>query len=240
MGSQMAPCYANIVMHYLETQWLRDNKSKVVLYQRYLDDIFIVFDGTKEQATQSLQTFNKLHPNIQISSEISVQSANFLDLTIFKGPSFVASKIFDVKTYSKPFSSFLYLPYHSFHTASIKRAFIKGEAIRFLRNSSSLQYFLESIHQLKKQLLKRRYPSKFIDQALASIGYHLRPQYLQKKSKEQSQNQINLKLPYTLAPLVQLSPLVDFCKNTMQCKLNITWIPPPPVGRRLVASTFRS
>ena len=131
-----------------------------------------------------MQTFNKLHPNIQISSEISDQSANFLDLTIFKGPSFVASKIFDVKTYSKPFSSFLYLPYHSFHPASIKRAFIKGEAIRFLRNSSSLQYFLESIQQLKKQLRKRRYPFKFIDQVLASVGYHLRPQYLQKKSKE--------------------------------------------------------
>ena len=101
MGSQLAPCYANIFMSWLESLWLHKYNKSLSLYQRYLDDIFIVFNGDRKELSEGLTYFNSLLPSIKISSSISNQSAHFLDLTIFKGSRFAKEKKLDCKTFSK-------------------------------------------------------------------------------------------------------------------------------------------
>ena len=238
MGSQMAPCYANIFMYCLEENWLRKHKHKILLYRRYLDDIFLVFKGSKDEAQDCLNEFNTLHASIKISAEISNQSCSFLDLSIFKGASFSDCGLLDTKTFNKTFSRFLYLPFTSFHPLSVKKAFIKGEAVRFLRNSSCVTFFREAIASFKKHLKNRGYPHRFVSKMLSTVTYDMRPSYLLPKTKNKTQDAsvVNLKLPYVYASVLRPSDLVKFCESSLRCKVNVSWVTPPPLSQKLVRS----
>ena len=44
MGSPLAPAFANLFLDHHESNWLKDQRaSKVLFYQRYVDDIFCIF-----------------------------------------------------------------------------------------------------------------------------------------------------------------------------------------------------
>ena len=238
MGSQMAPCYANIFMYCLEESWLHKHQHKILLYRRYLDDIFLVFKGNKTEAQDCLNEFNTLHANIKIAVEISNQSCSFLDLCIFKGASFSDCGLLDTKTFNKTFSRFLYLPFTSFHPLSVKKAFIKGEAIRFLRNSSCVAFFREAIACFQRHLKNRGYPPRFVRKLLSTVSYNMRSSYLLPKNKVVVQDVpvVNLKLPYVYASVLRPSDLVKFCEASLQCKVNVSWVTLPPLGQKLVRS----
>ncbi|KAF8599092.1 hypothetical protein BDV93DRAFT_405615, partial [Ceratobasidium sp. AG-I] len=53
---------------------------------------------------------------------------------------------------------YMYLPYGSYHTEAMKTGFIKGEAIRYARISSSKKSFDRLISLFKLRLQRRGYP----------------------------------------------------------------------------------
>lgn len=46
MGTSCAPSFANLFMYCLEYPILQIFKHNLKFYRRYIDDIFIVFEGT--------------------------------------------------------------------------------------------------------------------------------------------------------------------------------------------------
>ena len=67
MGSPLAPILANLFMGFYEQQWLESYLGeKTLLYRRYVDDIFCVFDD-KEQALSFYEYINTKHPNIKFT-----------------------------------------------------------------------------------------------------------------------------------------------------------------------------
>ena len=245
MGSQMAPCYANIVMHYIEKDWYTKHRRQILLYRRYLDDLFIVMNTGNEQASQVIENFNNIHPKIQVTATYSNQSANFLDLTIYKGPLFYSSKMLDTKCYSKTYAQFLYLPFKSYHPRSTKIAMVKGEAIRLLRNSSNSNAFNAALQQLKKHLKVRGYPDSFVTDSLKEVNFNSRPLYLKPKEQRMSTREkenkekvetINLKLPYSWSRILEPKQLINFCEQSLGCQLHTVWMPPARLSKDLVTS----
>ena len=57
---------------------------------------------------------------------------------------------------------YLYIPFESFHPASNKKAFIKGEFMRYARNSSTFKAFSETRDKFWKRLRLRGYPVGFL------------------------------------------------------------------------------
>ncbi|XP_044745171.1 uncharacterized protein LOC123307034 [Coccinella septempunctata] len=58
-------------------------RSKVIFWYRYVDDIIIAFDGSREELLEMLNWINSLHNNIEFTFEVEEdKSLNFLDLTI--------------------------------------------------------------------------------------------------------------------------------------------------------------
>src|SRR5690606_21796845 len=143
MGSPMAPCYANVFLYYLEKQWLDIHNNHILFYRRYLDDVFGVMWTTATEAKTILDSFSSLHPDMKLKYELDSKSVNFLDLKIFKGDRFRQFHIFDLSVYTKSMNKFLYIPFASYHSKAMKKAFIKAELIRYVRNSSSLISFQE-------------------------------------------------------------------------------------------------
>ena len=65
----------------------------------------------------------------------------------------------------------------------VKKGFIKGEALRLLRTTSSEKTFVENIINFEQRLRMRGYRDKVIDKHLSEVKHHERMSALQNKTK---------------------------------------------------------
>ena len=85
MGTICAPAYANIFMAQFEKQHIYPYiKNKSVLYLRYIDDIFMMWTGTKEELVIFSEKLNSKHKTIKFEHNISNSNILFLDTLIYK------------------------------------------------------------------------------------------------------------------------------------------------------------
>ena len=122
----------------------------------------------KQKSTTLLNS--PTHSTPQLNSRIDVIGrVVFRDSEVFKGPRFITDKNLDVQTHFKPTETFQYIHFSSCHPLSVKKGFVKGEALRLLRTNS----VKESV-ELKKlafltRLLERGYPKSFEAAASSSV-----------------------------------------------------------------------
>jgi len=140
MGTSCSVVYAILFMYQLERNIVKKYHNIIILYKRFIDDIFMITQGPVDIVDKFTNEFNNLHHQIKVTWKKSIKEINFLELTIFKGERWIN----DLKVYQKPLNKFLYLPFSSFYTKSCKTALITGELRRFIRNSSSITDYLET------------------------------------------------------------------------------------------------
>ena len=90
MVTKCAPSYANIFMGWFEEKFifpLLTNLSD--FYLRFIDDIFLVWNGTKAEFDGFLKK-NECHPEY----EMSQTEINFLDTTVFKVDNKLRTKVY--------------------------------------------------------------------------------------------------------------------------------------------------
>lgn len=75
---------------------------------------------------------NSFHTTIKFFHELSSESIVFRDTEVLKGPRFLTDKILDVQTDVKPYKMFQYMHFSSCHPLSVKKGFVKGEALSLL------------------------------------------------------------------------------------------------------------
>ena len=163
MGTKMAVAFANLFMAEIETKMLNQSNIKPRVWKRYIDDIFSLWDASKQDIDQFIEQANTIHPTIKLKAEISEKEITFLDTVLHKGGRFQNKSILDVKTHYKPTETFQYTHYSSCHPPGVKRVFIKGEAIRLLRTNSSEKNFQEAMCNFKTRLEARGYPKSLIE-----------------------------------------------------------------------------
>ena len=110
MGSPLSPFLAELFMHSLENTVSKSPLFKhILVWKRYVDDIFGIFNGTKEQLMQLHQYLNTIHPHIKFTLEIEDNnSIPFLDITISKHNNKLKFNIYRKSTTTKrliPFNS---------------------------------------------------------------------------------------------------------------------------------------
>ena len=71
-------------------------------------------------------------------------------------------------------NNYFYLPFSSNHPMSIKLDFIKGELIRYARNSSKKEFFDEVRILFYKRLRRRGFPRKLLLKAFKQVRYSCR------------------------------------------------------------------
>ncbi|MEO1301491.1 MAG: hypothetical protein AAFU83_04635 [Bacteroidota bacterium] len=85
MGTSCAPPYAQLFLALLiERHLLVGDNPNLLLFKRFIDDIFIVYRGTRSELDAFLAQYNTYHPRIQVKWEVSTTSVPFLDIVIFK------------------------------------------------------------------------------------------------------------------------------------------------------------
>ena len=85
MGTICSPVYANIFMAQFEKQHIYSYiKNKSILYLRYIDDVFMVWTGTKQKLLIFLEKLNSKHKTIKFEHNISHSNISFLDTLVYK------------------------------------------------------------------------------------------------------------------------------------------------------------
>ena len=165
MGSSMAPSYASLFMGKLEEEFLNLMPLKPDVWLRFLDDIFMIWNGSLEDLRSFIDALNSYHSHIKFTHCISTQSVSFLDVSISKGDS--GAVITDI--FCKPTNMHLYLDFSSSHPMSCKRGIPYSQAKRYRRIISNDDEFSQSLVSLQNYFVDRNYPTHVIADGLSRV-----------------------------------------------------------------------
>ena len=171
MGTKMAVSFANIFMAAVETEIIERSSKKPLIWKRYIDNVFSLWNLNQEEITAFIELANNYHATTKFTAEISDTEITFLDTCVYKGERFKEESILDVRTHFKPTETFQYTHFTSCHPPGVRKGFTQGEALRLLRTNSSKATFKENITQFKRRLRDRCYPDNLVDKTLSKVKF---------------------------------------------------------------------
>ena len=155
MGKKYAPALANLYLQYFDHMAMNGFRIKPTFYKRFLDDLIIVWPGTKEELNEYNIFLNNLIPDITVTLKSNETNIDFLDTTIYR------SKEDKTKLHTKVFfketDSHQLLHTSSFHPKHTRAGVLKSQLIRFKRISSTFEDYSEACLILFNSLQKRGY-----------------------------------------------------------------------------------
>ena len=159
MGTRMAPNYAILFMHYLESNMLNQSTLKPKIWLRFIDDIFMIWQHGIQTFTLFMDMLNSHHPIIKFTYEYNTKEIAFLDTTVCKTES---NQLF-TRAYHKPTDNTQYLHFHSMHPRKEKESVPYGLLIRSRRICSEEKHFEEEARNILQQLRHRKYPQDLLE-----------------------------------------------------------------------------
>ena len=157
MGTRMAPNYAIIFVHSVEQEILKNSKLKPMIWQRFIDDIFIIWTHGEDKLEEFLDYINEAHETIKFTAEYSTIEVAFLDTLVYKLNGNLATKVYHKKTDDK-----MYLHYNSAHPKSQKDAVPYSLFIRCKRICTEKRHFFMEVQYITPKLVHRGYPHELI------------------------------------------------------------------------------
>lgn len=164
MGKKFAPAYANIFMANWEEKALDKCIKKPACYLRYLDDIFGIWTGSKQEFEDFVEILNSHDSSIKLKTSIDEHSIDFLDTTIFKGKDFSINFKLDIKVHFKSTDTHALLHKKSFHPKHTFRGIVKSQLLRFKRICTRKEDFKDAVNLLFRVLRTRGYSRPFLRQ----------------------------------------------------------------------------
>jgi hypothetical protein len=211
MGTPLSVVYACLYLADLEEKTINNmlyyRLEDPLYYRRLVDDLCGIF-SSENTAQLFLNIFHSNAPNnINFDFEISLQSTNFLDITIYKSCKFVKTGKLSTKLYQKPMNKYLFLPFISQHQSSVFTSWIKDSITRICILCSELIIYKENLKTFKARLLERGYTNSFLEKIFKKLPNR---RLLLQKLKQRID--INLNPMHTFNTSIIL-PLDDRTKN---------------------------
>ena len=130
MGTKCATQYANLFMGKFEEWYILPKiRDAILLYCRFIDDIFFIWTGTVERLIKMTEELNKTHPTIKFDTQYSKETINFLDTTL----TITKEGMLKTNIYSKPTDRKAYLHAKSYHPRCTKDTISFSQALRIKR-----------------------------------------------------------------------------------------------------------
>ncbi len=190
-GSPFAPPYSVIWWATYEDAVVADAKAKgnLLLYKRFIDDIFGVWKGDRESLDAFLGQLSSLYSTIklegiQVATRGSeVDHVNFLDLTIGweeRGTT-EATESFEVRirTHQKPLNVYQYLPRHTFHPPWVVLGWVRGEVERYARTCTRKEDFDAMLTVFRDRLAARGYAEGEVNKIFRMVDHGRRSELLE-------------------------------------------------------------
>ena len=94
MGTRMAPNYAIIFMHKIETELLQKSPLQPTFFKRFIDDIFLIWPHGEEELQKFLEMINNHHKMIKFTEEHSIKEIAFSDTRVYKENGKLLTKVY--------------------------------------------------------------------------------------------------------------------------------------------------
>ena len=233
MGTKCAPNYANIFMGDFEEKYIYpfiEHYSS--LYLRYIDDIFIIWKGTKGEFEKFIKDLNSKHATIKFEYEISKKEINFLDTTVFIS----TNNVIKTRLYKKKTDIHNYLHRRSAHPEKLKKTIPYGQALRVRRICTENEDLHRNCIEMKEDFIRRGYHEREVVTQIQKAKELPRETALTSKPKQPLS-----RIPLVLTFNPTLPPIMDVIKkhwNVLQSNPNLREIfnePPMTAYRRNVS-----
>ncbi|KAM4043149.1 uncharacterized protein ACNLHF_013530 isoform 1-T1 [Anomaloglossus baeobatrachus] len=183
MGAAFAPSYANLFLGLWERDlFLSDRLSsmdRVPFWARYIDDIFLIWQGPSHLLKEFFSVINKNEYNIHLTYSFSHDRIDFLDVVLKRD----ASGFIQTDLFRKPTAANSFLHASSSHPAYMLNAVPVGQFLRIRRVCSTNEDFEVQATKLKTMFRERGYSNRSIKHAYHRAKYSTRDQLLYPKNK---------------------------------------------------------
>ncbi|KAJ1108612.1 hypothetical protein NDU88_005988 [Pleurodeles waltl] len=133
MGSTFAPSLACLyVGNFEKSVVLNDDnpyRDQIKLWKRYIDDVLLIWTGSKEEALAFATWLNSANPFLTFTMNIGDNKLLFLDLLIYEHDGGLSTEV-----YYKPTDCNNLLQYQSFHPRALRDNLPVGQFLRLRRN----------------------------------------------------------------------------------------------------------
>ncbi|CAF1612209.1 unnamed protein product [Didymodactylos carnosus] len=109
MGSSFTLTLANIFMWKWQKKFVNEQKNAGEVFGRYIDDVFMTWNGSEEDLKESLDKANTWHANTKLDYKIG-KSLPFLDVLVTNENGVLATSV-----YHKPAAEPCVIPFISDH-----------------------------------------------------------------------------------------------------------------------------
>ena len=166
----------------------QDLLEKILIWKRYIDDVFMLFKGSAEECTSFVEGLNKLMPGaVKFKFEYSRQKIEFLDLEIM-----IENGLIETNLYIKPANLQLYLDYFSNHPEPCKEGIVYSQALRIVERCSKEADVEKQLDNLKEKLEDRSYPTELIDRKFKKAKEKKRNDLIFQTRKKKTDDKIRL------------------------------------------------
>ena len=175
-------------------------------YTRYLDDQLSIFRNTPA-ALDFWREYAELDPvNIRITGiPAATSNVPFLDLSLT-----LADGRVHISVFQKALNTYQYLTPSSFHTITARKAFVRGELLRYAIRSTHEKDFIRTTALLADRLLERKYKPEFLRPIFETVRHSDRSRYLLPRAVRIAKQAKPRSEFYRVVPWDPLSQLVDF------------------------------
>ena len=198
MGSPLGPTLANLFLAHMEQQWMSMNFSPI-LYRRYVDDIFCVFEN--ESDSKNFFVFiNQQHQNLKFTFEEGENNTlPFLDVNII-----MKDDEFETHIYRKTTFTGLLLNFHAMCPEQWKKGLILGLLHRAYTVCSSWTLFHEEVTRIISLLADNGYSYSYVQNIIKKFIDHKINPDSSKKDTDSDKVKPTFKLPYIGYPSLLL------------------------------------
>ena len=199
IGTKFAPPHAILFIGYLEVKISNSFVEKPLVWWRYIDDIFMIWQHGEEKFKEILKILNSCHPTIKFTAEYFLDKVNFLDVEVIRSGNNLLTDL-----YIKPTDTHQYLEFSSCHAYYSKKSIPYSQAFRFHRICSENRFFDKRCNQLECWLNET-----FVRQQILKARKFTRKGLLNQDSKTKGRNKLVLIL-LTIQPIQNLNILIKY------------------------------
>ena len=184
-GAKNSCSYSDLALEPIDEEIFKCKSTifkELLVYYRYRDDCFIIWDGSMDMLKRFVYLVNILDPSLKFTVEIGGKSLKYLDLYIR-----LVNGRLSTTVYSKPTDGHLYLHNASCHPANTKRAVQHGTALRLRRICSTEEEFQSKSKDYKAYLVSRGHNPNEVVETFEKISNVSRTEARKKVVDEENQ-----------------------------------------------------
>ena len=166
MGTRVAPSYAILYMGDFEDRFVYTYHKQPLLYLRYIDDIFLLWQHGADELSKFVTHLNTANQHIRFTCEHSADKIPFLDTLVCIRNNHLVTDL-----YTKPTDTHNYLLFDSAHPQKCKTSIPHSQFLRIRRICSDPQDYKKHVRTLSVAFLRRGYPAALLARTARTIKH---------------------------------------------------------------------